>query len=454
MELYDLIVIGGGPGGYLAAERSATAKLKTLIIEKREFGGVCLNEGCIPSKSLLHCGKVLDYIKHADGYGITVGEATLSQAEVVKRKNKVVRILVAGVKSQLKESGAVMVKGEAYIEGKDGDGITIKCGDEHYKTKYLIIATGSAPVIPPILGLKEGIENGFALTNKEVLDLKEAPNRFCVIGGGVIGLEMAAYYATIGSQVTVVEMLNKIAGATDESLSTALQESLTKKGINFILGAKVVKINNNSVDYELNGEVSTVEADKTLLCIGRRAVTTGFGLENLSVDLTRGAIVTDSQMRTNVENVFAVGDVNGKVMLAHTAYREAEVAVNTILGIRDEINYNCIPSVIYTVPEVASAGETENTAIAKGLKIKVTQLPMTYSGRFVAENNSKDGFIKLIINVESNKLIGIQIIGAYAGEIISAASSLIDLEVDVDRIKRLIFPHPTVCELIHEAINK
>lgn len=455
MEKFDVIVIGGGPGGYLAAERAANAGKKTLVIEKREFGGVCLNEGCIPSKSLLQSAKVLEYVRHANGYGVKADcQPAVDQAEVIKRKQKVVRTLVAGVKGQLKTAGVVMVKGEAFIEGKNDDGFCVKCGEEAYCGENLIIATGSSPVVPPIKGLKEGLEAGYVLTNREVLDLKVLPESMVIIGGGVIGLEMAAYYGTVGTKVTVIEMMNKIAGPTDKKASDALQTALAAKGIEFKLGCAVTEITESGVVYDCNGEINSVNAEKVLLCIGRRAVTAGFGLENLGVELNRGAIVTDLQMRTNVEGLYAVGDVNGKLMLAHTAYREAEVAVNAILGIEDKVNYDCIPSVIYTVPEIASVGETEDSAKAKEIPVKVNELPMTYSGRYVAENNTKDGFIRLIINTETNKLIGAQIVGAYAGEIITSVVSLIDLEVDVERIKRLIFPHPTVCEIVHEAIHK
>ncbi len=455
MEKCDVLVTGGGPGGYLAAERAAVAGKKTMVIEKREFGGVCLNEGCIPSKSFLQSAKVLEYVRHAGGYGVKA-ECTpaVDQAEVVKRKQKVVRTLVAGVKAQLKSAGVTMVKGEAFIEGKTEEGFTVKCGEESYLAENLIVATGSSPVVPPIKGLKEGLEAGFVLTNREVLDLKVLPESMVIIGGGVIGLEMAAYYGTVGSKITVVEMMNKIAGPTDKKASDALQTALSAKGIDFRLGCAVTEITEDGVKYTCGDEQSEIKAEKVLLCIGRRAVTQGFGLENLGVELNRGAIVTDLQMRTNVPNLYAVGDVNGKIMLAHTAYREAETAVNTILGVKDEVRYNCVPSVIYTVPEIASVGETEESALSKGLNIKVNELPMTYSGRYVAENNTKDGFIRLIINVDTNKLIGAQIVGSYAGEIISSVTELIDLEVDFDRIGTLIFPHPTVCEIIHEAIHK
>ncbi len=453
METFDLVVIGGGPGGYLAAERAGHAGLKTLVIEKREFGGVCLNEGCVPSKTFLNSAKVADYANHAANYGVKVeGKATVEQKFVVERKNGVVKMLVSGIKAQLKRNKVTMKSAEAYIEGKGDEGYIIKAGEEKYLAKRLIVATGSMPVVPPIKGLKEGIEAGLVLTNREILDLTEIPEKLVVIGGGVIGLEMASYFSSVGSQVTVVEMLNKIAGPTENEISTILQKNLTAKGIIFNLGCKVTEIANDGVIFERDGKTEKVQADKILLSIGRRAVTANIGLENIGVNMERGAIVTDDKMRTNVANVYAVGDVNGKIMLAHTAYREAEVAINNILGKKDFMRYNVIPSVIYTNPEIGTVGETEESAKAKGLDVKTVSIPMTYSGRYVAENTTLDGICKLVINKKTNTLIGAHIIGSYAGEYIVAVSAMIDLEVDIENIKKLVFPHPTVCEIVREAI--
>ncbi len=453
MEIFDLVVIGGGPGGYLAAERAGHAGLKTMVIEKREFGGVCLNEGCVPSKTFLNSAKVFDYANHAEAYGVNgVGKATVDQKFVVERKNGVVKMLVSGVKGQLKRNHVTMKMAEAYIEGKTEEGITIKAGDDKVVAKRLIIATGSMPVVPPIPGLKENLEAGVVMTNREVLDLTEIPKSLVVIGGGVIGLEMASYFSSVGSKVTVVEMLNKIAGPTEAEISSILQKSLEKKGVEFKLGAKVTAVEKDGVVYEKDGKVEKVPAEKILCSIGRRAVTTGFGLENIGVNLERGAIVTDDMMRTNVANVYAVGDVNGKIMLAHTAYREAEVAVNNILGKKDLMRYNVIPSVIYTNPEVGSVGETVESAKAKGLDVKGVSIPLTYSGRYIAENTDLNGICKLVINNKTNTLIGAHIIGSYSGEYIVAVSAMIDLEVDIENIKKLVFPHPTVCEIVREAI--
>ncbi|MBO5851599.1 MAG: dihydrolipoyl dehydrogenase [Clostridia bacterium] len=453
MENFDLIVIGGGPGGYLAAERAGHAGLKTLVIEKREFGGVCLNEGCVPSKTFLNSAKVFDYANHAKNYGVTVeGKTSIDQKFVVERKNGVVKMLVSGVKAQLKRNKVKTISGEAFIEGKNAEGFLVKVNGEQYVGARLIIATGSMPVVPPIEGLKQNIETGFVMTNREILDLDYIPKTLTVIGGGVIGLEMASYFSSVGTKVTVVEMLNKIAGPTENEISKILQKTLEAKGVVFNLGAKVTAIESDGVVYEKDGKTQKIESEKVLLSIGRRAVTQGFGLENINVNLERGAIVTDEQMRTNVANVYAVGDVNGKVMLAHTAYREAEVAVNTILCKKDTMRYNVIPSVIYTNPEVGSVGETEESAKAKGLDVKCVNIPLTYSGRYIAENSELNGICKIVVNKKTNTLIGAHIIGSYSGEYIVAVSSMIDLEVDIENIKKLVFPHPTVCEIVREAI--
>lgn len=455
METFDLVVIGGGPAGYLGAERAGHAGLKTLVIEKREFGGVCLNEGCVPSKTFLNSAKVTDYVNEAASFGVKVeGKPVVDQKFVVERKNKVVKMLVSGIKGQLAANKVVTKNAAAYIEGKAAEGYIVKAGEEKFIAKRLLIATGSAPVVPPIPGLKEGLEAGLVLTNKEVLDLTEIPERFVIIGGGVIGLEMASYFSSVGSKVTVVEMLDKIAGPTEKEISKILQKAMEKKGVTFDLGCKVTAIEKDGVVFERNGKSEKVLADKILLSIGRRAVTKDIGLENIGVNMERGAVITDDTMRTNVANVYAAGDVNGKIMLAHTAYREAEVAVNNMLGKKDRMRYNVIPSVIYTHPEAGTVGETEESAKAKGLDVKTVSIPMTYSGRYVAENTDLTGVCKLVVNKATNTLIGAHIIGSYAGEFIVSVSELIDLEVDIENIKKLVFPHPTVCEIVREAVFK
>lgn len=452
MEIYDLIVLGGGPAGYNAAERAGKAGLKTVVIEKRALGGVCLNEGCIPSKSLLYSGKIFDYAHHGDLYGVTVTGASIDQKKVIERKNRVVKTLVSGIGSKMKKAKVKVVDAEGYIEGRDENGFNVKAGGEVYTGKQMLIATGSMPVVPPIPGLRENLETGFVMTNREILDLTEIPGELVVIGGGVIGLEMASYFNSVGSHVTVIEMLDHIAGPTDQGISKILLGNYTKKGVDFKLGCKVTAVGDGKVTFEENGKTQSVKADKVLCSIGRRAVTQGYGLENLNVALDRGAIITDEFMKTNVAGLYAAGDVNGKIMLAHTAYREGEVAVNNILGKRDRMRYNAIPSVIYTNPEVGSVGETEESAKAKGLDVEVKTVSMLYSGRYLAENEGGDGICKLIVDKKYDRLIGVHMIANYASEIIYGAAMMIETEMKLDNIKEVVFPHPTVCEVIREAL--
>lgn len=450
--VFDLIVIGGGPAGYLAAERAGHAGLATLLIEKRFVGGVCLNEGCIPSKALLYSAKLYDGAVHGEKYGITVEKASLNHEAVVRRKNKVVNTLVTGVKGKLKKNNVTLAEGAAVIEGRGAEGYNVKVGDQVYSGKRLLVATGSMPVIPPIPGVKEGNEKGYVLTNREILDLKEVPHTLVIVGGGVIGLEMASYFNSAGSKVTVVEMLDHIAGPTDREISEILLKNYRKKGVEFKLGAKVIKVKEGAIEYEYEGISYTVQADKVLMSIGRRAATEGLGLESIGVETERGRIKTDERGKTNVPEVYAAGDVNGVSMLAHTAYREAEVAINNILGKKDVMRYNAIPSVIYTNPEVGSVGETEETAKQKGIEYEAVKLSMMYSGRYVAENEGGDGICKVLIDKKHRKVIGVHMIGNYSSEIIYGAGLMIETEMRVEDIKELVFPHPTVSEVIREAI--
>lgn len=452
MEKYDLIVLGGGPGGYNAAEKAAAGGLKTLVIEKRALGGVCLNEGCIPSKSLLYSGKVYNYAVNGEHYGVTTTGASIDQKKVVERKNKVVKTLVSGIGAQMKKLGVKVVYAEGKILGRDAEGFKLEAEGETYVSDKLLIATGSAPVVPPIPGLREGLSDGFVMTNREILDLEEIPANLVVIGGGVIGLEMAAYFSSVGSHVTVVEMLDHIAGNTDREISEILKKNYAKKGVEFKLGCAVTAVGDRKVTFTENGKETSVPADKVLCSIGRRAVTAGFGLETLNVELERGAIKTDECMKTNIAGLYACGDVNGKIMLAHTAYREGEVAVNNMLGKKDRMRYSAIPSVIYTNPEVGAVGETEESAKAKGYDVECVKLPMMFSGRYVAENEGGDGIVKVIVDKKYRRILGVHMIANYAAETIYGAAMMIETEITVDNLKEIVFPHPTVCEVIREAL--
>jgi len=454
--MYDLAIIGGGPGGYVAAERAGAAGLKVVLFEKKALGGVCLNEGCIPTKTLLYGAKVYNYALTGDHYGVYVEKPAFKYEEFVSRKDKVVRKLVGGIKAAMKAFKVEVVNEAAVIQGRSGEGITVKAGEAEYVARNLLICAGSEAVVPPFPGLKEA--GDVIVTNREILALQEQPKELVVIGGGVIGMEFAAFYSTLGTKVTVVEMLPKILGPLDDEISTMLQNIYAKRGINFCLRCKVTGIEGNTVVYEdPDGKVCRVSGDKILVSVGRRANLQGYGLENLGVAYLENkagrpvGIKVDEKMRTNIPGVWAAGDVTGFSMLAHTASREGEVAVNNILGKADRMRYDAIPGVVYTNPEVAGVGLTESEAKARGIDYVVLKLPMAYSGRFVAENEGGEGICKIIAGAKYHEVLGVHMLGNPCSEIIQSACIAIEAEMTVEQLKEVVFPHPTVSEIIKET---
>lgn len=454
--MYDLAILGGGPGGYVAAERAAAAGLKVVLFEQKSLGGVCLNEGCIPTKTLLYSAKVYNYALHGADYGVHVENPAFNFGEIMDRKNKVVKKLVGGVKAAMKAGKIEVVASHATIKGRSSEGIAISAGEADYQARNLLICTGSEAAVPPFPGLKEA--GDVIVTNREILELKEQPKELVVIGGGVIGMEFAAFFSTLGTKVTVIEMLPKILGPLDDEISSMLQKTYAKRGIEFCLRCKVTGIEGNSVVYEdPDGKVCRAQGDKILVSVGRRANLDGYGLESLGVEmlLNRGGkpcgIKVDSRMRTNIPNVYAAGDVTGFSMLAHTASREGEVAVNNILGKEDHMRYDAIPGIVYTNPEVAGVGLTEEQAKASGKPYKVIKLPMAYSGRFVAENEKGDGLCKIIVGEKYHEVLGVHMLGNPCSEIIHSACMAIETEMTVEQLKEVVFPHPTVSEIIKET---
>jgi len=448
--MYDLIIIGGGPAGYVAAERAGNKGLSVLLFEKKSMGGVCLNEGCIPTKTMLYSAKTYENALHGDKYGVFGDNIRFDYGKIVARKNKIVRKLVAGVDAKMKLNHVTVVKGEAMIQGRSPDGVAISCNDETYLGTNLLICTGSEALVPLIPGLAEA--GDIIVTNREILDLKEQPKSLVVIGGGVIGMEFASFYNSLGTKVTIVEMLPEILGNNDFEISAMLRDIYAKKGIEFNLNAKVVKVDGNKVIFEKDGKTESIEGEKILVSVGRRAVTKGFGLENLNVELDRGGIKVDEKMRTNVPNVFAAGDVTGFSLLAHTAMREGEVMVNNLTGRADVMRYNAIPGVVYTNPEVAGVGETEESAKAKGIAYKIAKLPMAYAGRFVAENEGGSGLCKVLIGEKYGEVIGVHMLGNPCSEIIYGACMAIEEEMTLEQLQEVVFPHPTVSEIFKETI--
>lgn len=448
--MYDLLIIGGGPAGYVAAERAGHKGLKVILFEKKSMGGVCLNEGCIPTKTMLYSAKTLDNALHGDKYGVIADNVHINLGKVVTRKDKVVRKLVGGVESKMKQNHVTVIKGEATIHSRNADGIQVSCNGEIYIAKNLLICTGSEAFVPPIPGLKEA--GDIIVTNREILTLKEQPKSLVIIGGGVIGMEFASIYNSFGTKVTVIEMLPEILGGIDVEISAMLRDIYYKKGVAFHLNAKVTKINRKEVLFEKDGKEEIIEGDKILISVGRRAVTTGFGLENLNVELTKLGIQTDEKMRTNVPGVFAAGDVTGYSLLAHTASREAEVVINNLTGRKDIMRYNAIPGVVYTNPEVATAGLTEEMAKEKNIAYKIAKLPMAYAGRFVAENEGGSGLCKIIVGEKYGEVLGVHMLGNPCSEMIYGACIAIEQEMTVSEMQEIVFPHPTVSEIFKETI--
>lgn len=445
---YDVAIIGGGPAGYTAAELAAKNGLSTVLFEKNALGGVCLNEGCIPTKTLLYSAKTYDNIKHASKYAVSAESPSFDLPKIIARKNKVVKKLTAGIKMKMKENGVEVVSGVAEIQRRDDDGtITILCAENEYQAANLLICTGSETVIPPIPGLSETEY----WTSREALQAKELPSSLVVIGGGVIGMEFASFFNSMGVEVHVVEMIDKILGPMDLELSEMLQAEYAKRGVKFYLNYKVTAVNGTEVSIEKDGETTVLTGEKILLSTGRRPVTKGFGLENLSLEPFRNGVKVNEYMQTSLPNVYACGDITAFSLLAHTAVSEAEVAIDHILGKARKMSYKAIPGVVYTNPEISGVGKTEEELQAEGVPYTVKKVPMAFSGRFVAENEMGNGVCKLILS-EDGTLIGAHMLGNPSSELIVIAGIAIEKGMKAEEIRSFVFPHPTVGEIIKEGL--
>lgn len=446
--IYDVAIVGGGPAGYTAAERAAANGLKTVLFEKNAVGGVCLNEGCIPTKTLLYSAKILDNIKSSAKYGISANaEPTFDLGKIIARKNKTVKKLTGGIRMRLTAHEVNIVSGISVIEGEENGNIMLSCEGEKYCAKNILICAGSETVIPPIKGL---FETGF-WTSKEALESKELPQSLTIIGGGVIGIEFASFFNSMGVEVNVVEMLPEILYNMDRESAGMLRADYTKKGVKFHLETKVVEVTPEHVVVEKDGETHHIKADKVLVSVGRRPCIKGLGLETLDVEIFGNGIKVNEYMQTSRSNVYACGDITGYSLLAHTAVREGEVAINHIIGKEDKMSYKAIPGVVYTNPEIAAVGRTEEELTASGESYKVMKLAMAFSGRFVAENELGNGICKLIVN-DKDVVIGCHMLGNPASELIVIASMAIEKEYTVDEFRKIVFPHPTVAEIIHESL--
>lgn len=449
---YFLAIIGGGPAGYTAAEKASKAGKDVVLFEQNAVGGTCLNVGCIPTKSLLYGAKQYYNATHAQKYGVTAENVAFDFAAMQKRKTIVVRKLVAGIKQRLNNEHCTLVSGAAAVVSCTDELVTVSCNGETYEAENLLICTGSTNFVPPIPGIKE---NEYVWDSTDALAATELPKSIIIVGGGVIGMEFATLYHELGVPVTVIEAMPTILPNLDQDIVNVLLEKYKKAGINILTSTKVESIEGGKVNVksQISNEQLQISAERILVSVGRRANLQGLEALN-DLELNRGAIIVDEFMKTNLPNVYACGDVTGKIMLAHVAARQAEVMVGRLLKQipLQRIAYNAIPSVVYTNPEIASVGITEQQAAELNIETEVRQLPMTFSGRYMAENEGETGLCKLVLDTKKQTILGVHCIGNPCSEFIAAASFAVRMGYTTAEFEQVVFPHPTVSEILHEII--
>ena len=448
MQSFDIVIVGGGPGGYVAAIKAGQLGYKVAVIERENVGGVCLNWGCIPTKTLLKSAKVFEQLKHAKDYGIDVKPDSFSAnfPDMIKRKDSVVRRLTGGVAALLKKNGATLIKGF----GEVVDPTHVKVGEELIETKFIILATGASVIMPPIPGLQEGFDAGFVLTSKEILDLKALPTSLVIVGGGVIGLEFATIFSSLGTKVTVIEKQPTILSSVDEEIRGLFFKKITKDGVQIFTNATVTSIGQGVVTYEVDGKATELNVDKVLMAVGMKPNTKSFASLNLAME--KAGVQVNERMQTTLSNVYAIGDVTGKFMLAHVASHAGLVAIDHIHGGDAKMDYRAIPNGIYTFPEIAMVGLTEQDAKAQGIDYKVSTFPVMANGKAMGENE-KDGLVKIIVSKPYNEIIGVHIMASAATEMITEATLAINLEATAEELVHTIHPHPTLAEMIMEAAH-
>ncbi len=443
--MYDLIVIGAGPGGYDAAAHAGHMGKKVALVEKQWVGGTCLNVGCIPAKAFLRSSRLYRECAEAKPFGVEIDAFRFDLPTVVERKNRIVGTLVRGVEGLLKRAGVEVFNGHARLVARN----RVQVGDEILEATNILLATGSRPVVPPI----PGIGSEAVVDSTSVFEMTKVPSRVAIIGGGYIGLEFATFFNEIGVEVNVFEMLPQVAGGCDGDISDRLLQVLKRAGVTFNLSCRVVGIEGGTVAYEdSSGQKKAYPADCVLNATGRAPVVDDLGLAELGVDFSHKGVRTNDQGKTNVPGLWACGDVTGQYMLAHVATREGIVAVNCMFGRPDRARYEAIPAVIYTHPEVASAGRTEEQLKAAGIAYQKAMVPMGVAGRFLIENEKGTGFVKVLAGAKYGEILGVHAMGDSASEWIVTAAALIEMQVPASRAGEVIFPHPTVSEALREAI--
>ncbi|WP_342372740.1 dihydrolipoyl dehydrogenase [Propioniciclava soli] len=449
---YDVIVMGGGPGGYIAGERLAHAGLKVLVAEAQALGGTCLNVGCIPTKSLLNGAKLYAHALYGEKFGVTATGVSYDWGAMQAWKTTTVDTLVGGVGAMLKRLKCEVVTGHATLIGPG----EVEVDGTRHTSEHVIIATGSEPVMPAFPGTQG---NPKVIDSTGMLAVEQVPQRLAVIGGGVIGVEFASLFAALGSQVTVIEMMDEICPFMDADVAAALRKGI-EGDVTFHLGSTVTAVDDATVVFTArNGEEQRVEADLVLMAVGRRPLVSGWGAEEAGLDVSRFGVVVDDQMRTNLPNVWAVGDVTGRSLLAHAAYRMGEIAsahiIDTAAATKagQVMRWHTIPWAVYSLPEAAGVGLTQAQASERYGEILTATVPLALSGRFVAENGVKaPGLVKVVADAATRTVRGVHMLGTYAPETIWGAVAALETELSIDDLRQVVFPHPTVSEGIREAV--
>ena len=441
---YDFAVIGAGPAGYVAAKKAAGSGLKTLLVEKNKLGGVCLNEGCVPSKTLLQAAKTYHHAKHGSIFGVEVEGLSFNFPKAHAHKNQVMDKMRDGIAGLMKKYKVDVVEGEATLL----PGLTISINGETHEADNILLCTGSSPAMPPIPGIdSEQVVDSTGILNRETL-----PDHLIIVGGGVIGCEFACMYASVGVPVTVLEAMPEICPNLDADIAAVLRKELAKKGVNFKLDTKVESIDSKSVSFANADGSDSLEGDLVLVATGRRPNVKGLGLEELGLDIDpRGGVRVDDRGATNIPGLWAAGDVTGQAWLAHAASRMAEVVVHNLTGRPDRMRYDKMPAVVYTSPEVAVVGLTKEEAEARGLKVKTGRIPMAINARYLAENPDESGLCKVVLDAETNRLLGVHMVGGACSEMIFGATAMLETELREEEIEEIVFPHPTTSEIMKDV---
>ena len=451
MSEIDVVIIGGGPGGYVAAIKAAHLGLKAVLVEKDKLGGVCLNRGCIPTKALVSTAEMLNHLQRAEEFGIQVKDYSFDFPAVMKRKDLITQRLSSGVGQLMKANQVRVARGEGQIIEPGKVEITDSAGEkEVIKTKNIIIATGSKVMKLPILGIdSEGV-----ITSDEALSLSELPSRMLIIGGGVVGIEFAGIFRALGVEITLVEMLPRILPSVDEEIARRLTQLLKRKRIEILTDCKVKEI--KSTNQNLEALVSTsdgekkIETQKILLAAGRVPELGNIDVQRLGIELDGKAIKVDKKMRTNIPGIYAVGDVVGRIMLAHVASREGIVAVENIYGKETLMDYKVVPNCVFSMPEVASVGLTEEEARKENNNIKVSKFPFMANGKALGMGET-EGMVKIIADADTSELLGFHILGVHASDLIAEGTLALSMEATAEEIVNTIHAHPTLAEAIAEA---